>query len=176
MHVAPPDSKGVVLEVEVIFPVVIDHAVGVVVPTSTGADVELIPIRQGIVFCGTVLCGPVLCGPVLCGPGIVRCSHLDQIERTIKGRRQLLALHRLDSDAFSGQVETLQWIGRQPIRGVVFWQSHREVLHEPIAVVNPHEQAFALVGHRHDQVGRVNGELLQQRIENDWRDGAGQPP
>ena len=51
VHVSPKNSEGIVLVVEVIFPVSERHAVRVIVPTSARGGMELVAVWKGIVTC-----------------------------------------------------------------------------------------------------------------------------
>ena len=141
VHVPPPDAEGIVLKVKMILSAVIDHAVGIVVPSAPVADVELIAIR--LIVVRAVM-------------GIVRCSHPNPVESAGVGFRQAFAFNGCDSNRLSGEVKVLQRIRRQPVWSVALRQSHCEILHEPITIVDAQQLTFAFVRNRHDEMCLVN--------------------
>ena len=121
VQVAPENAEGIVLVVEMVFPVLKNHAVGIVVPSAARGGMELIAVGLGVVGRRKRLVGR---------------ANLDAVKCRTAGFGDGFAINRCDLDLFSLQPEMLQWIRREPEGVTTLRKGDIEALNQRVAVVN----------------------------------------
>jgi len=151
VHVAPEDAERIVLIIEVVFAIVINHAVTIVVPATSRRDVELVAIRFGIV-------------PVQLALEVVAATN--EVEGASIGTFYLLTINRPDGDLLAAQAKIFQRIRRQPVRIADARQRNLKILNQPIVIVDTKMQrAIFGVRHWHDQMSVIHVERGGKRNE-----------